>query len=336
LISAMIFGNRHAAPVLLLLIISVALPNPILTVCSSANPADCTTCSSCTGTAINNANGYWYSSNNNPVSNCGGGRGTCVAAVARFSAIPCTDGSGNLNYIASSPSNCNSCYSDAPCTSSLCTSGNLNNCPNCASCVSSGAYWSSFSSSSSAGNCVTSYSSAPCNAYVFSGSACSGSSNSQGYKTCDSYSNYNGASANSSPAAAIAGLVIGLLAWLVNMILIGVVSRRKGLNPCPYIVLASVFGIFAWFCLFFGSGQRSTGTFIVSEGVALKPLDGNTAPNPYAQVSAPNPFGNYPAPNPYAQASAPIPYGNYPAPNPYTQVSASNPYGNYPAPNPYA
>jgi len=115
--------------------------------------------------------------------------------------------------------------------------------------------------------------------------------------------------------ASLAGLVIGLLAWLVNMILIGVASRRKGLNPCPYIAFACFFGIFAWFCLFRGSGQRSTGTLIVSEGVALKPLGGNPAPNTYAQASAPNPYGNA-APNPYAQASAPNPYGN-PAPNPY-------------------
>ena len=126
------------------------------------------------------------------------------------------------------------------------------------------------------------------------------------------------------------------------MIVIGVVSRRKGLNSCPYIVLALFFGVFAWFCLLAqkntGAGQKKTVMSIVSQGkkllgTSLKKLRGNSAQNTLAPTSVPNPDGNS-APNPYAQASVPNLFGN-PAPILYAEISSvPNPYGN-PAPNLY-
>jgi hypothetical protein len=284
----MILQTRHAAPVLLLLIISAALPSPILTQCSSLRPFDCTTCSSCTDNYA-----YWYSSNNNPVTNCGSGGGSTGNCVSSFFAIPCKDASNRPNFYASS-NQCNRCspitVSDIPVagTECPCTSSRVPGaCSSCADCISAGGlgwYFKPMPGNSIPspkkqngfvdGECISSdeeFKDSPCGGTLFT--ACNAATN-----TYTKTYNDKGRCSKALSSEAIAGLVIGLLVWLVNMILIGIVSRRKGLNPCPYIALACFFGVFAWFSLLpsFGAGN-----LIVSQGTPLQQLDSNSAPNPH-------------------------------------------------------
>jgi hypothetical protein len=221
-----------------------------------------------------------------------------------------------------------SCGSGGTCSSSstLCTSYQLYNCANCASCIATGSIWYSSSASLNIGTCVASSSSVPCGNTAFY--SCSGGPSSTSYTSC-SYSNnanYYAKNANSSVATGlIVGLVLFFVIWIANLVAIGLISRKKGLNPCPYIALAFFCGVFAWICVVMA--QPNTTTVVVTEGIPLVPLQQKTAPNPYVN----------PAPNPYGSSQPPNPYGNpnYPAPNPYGQTpQPPNPSGDL-APNPY-
>jgi hypothetical protein len=232
-------------------------------------------------------------------------------------------------------------------SSSTCSSGQTGNCFSCSSCTRAGGVWSSSSpsnpatSSDTAGACYSSFDTAPCSSHVFSW--CTVNAVSQSYRSCPR-----------SGLANVESIVFGVVGvvWLINIILVAIVARRKRLNPCLYVALAVFLFVFAWIGIF--CGQSRAGVDAKIQQTELRVHDGNafstgspnaqasgnygnyapelhaqsSAPNPYAAnsvgVSAPNPYAQpqAPAPNPYAQPSAP-------APNPYAQPSA-------PAPNPYA
>ena len=119
---------------------------------------------------------------------------------------------------------------------------------------------------------------------------------------------YNSPSYQQAVNGLIGGLVTFFILWILNMVAIGIVTRRRGLNPAVYVALAFFCGVFAWICVACSQPQQSV--IVVTSGTPM----GQMAPN------------SYPAPNPYGQP-APSPYGQ-PAPNPYGQPSdAPNPYG---------
>ena len=117
---------------------------------------------------------------------------------------------------------------------------------------------------------------------------------------------YNNATVS---AGLIGGLVTFFIVWIANMVAIGIVSRRRGLNPAVYVALAFFCGFTAWACVACSQPQQQV--IVVTNGSPM----GQMAPNSYP---APNPYGQQPAPNPYGQ----------PAPTPYGQPSGPpNPYG---------
>jgi hypothetical protein len=162
----------------------------------------------------------------------------------------------------------------------------------------------------------------------------------------------------------IVGLVVFFLIWILNMVAIGVVSRRRGLNPLPFVALAFFCGVFAWIGV--AISQPDTTVVVATYGTQMPAYApgpyGNSVPNPYGNAppnfdgnAVPNPYGNAPpnfdgnaVPNPYGSAppnfdgnAVPNPYGSAPpnfdgnaVPNPYGN-SDPNPYGN-PHPNPPA
>jgi hypothetical protein len=133
-------------------------------------------------------------------------------------------------------------------------------------------------------------------------------------------------------------IAVPLLIWLINIIAIAAVARRKGLNPCMYVILAVFFSVFAWFCLCCGS-SRTGGQALIGRigGAELKSMN--------VQAYAATPSGSY-ASNFQAQPSAPDPYSaNFlskpseianAVSNPYAANNVSNPYSQSPAPAPYA
>jgi hypothetical protein len=137
---------------------------------------------------------------------------------------------------------------------SSCSSGQLYSCLDCASCTMYG-YWSSsspsnpsaFYSSNTVGKCHSSYDSAPCDSYVFS--SCTSNLASQSYRPC-----------SLSAAGIYGGIAVALLFWIINIIAIASVARRKGLNPGLYVILAAFFSVFAWCFLFCGSNRRRAGS----------------------------------------------------------------------------
>ena len=155
-------------------------------------------------------------------------------------------------------------------------------------------------------------------------------SSSSSNPNCNYY--YNNASYQQAVNGLIGGLVTFFILWILNMVAIGIVTRRRGLNPAVYVALAFFCGVFAWICVACSQPQQQV--VVVTSGTPMGQMAPNSypAPNPYGQQPAPNPYGQ-PAPPPYGQP-APSPYGQ-PAPNPYGQP-APNPYGQpSDAPNPY-
>ncbi len=240
-------------------------------------------------------------------------------------------------------------------SSSACTSSQPYNCGNCEACTRSNNYWSSSSpsnpsslySSNTIGTCYTSYDSAPCGSYVFSW--CTSTASSQSYRSSCSNSRVD----NTLFYVVIA---VPLVIWLINIIAIAAVARRKGLNPCMYVILAVFFSVFAWFCLCCGSNQ-SGGQALIGRvgGVELKSMNvqayaatpsGSYASNFQAQPSAPDPYSanaiSKPSeianavPNPYAANAVPNPYAANNVSNPYAANNVSNPHSQSPAPAPYA
>jgi hypothetical protein len=225
-----------------------------------------------------------------------------------------------------------------------CSGSSPQNCLTCLSCTSAGYYWyqPSGTNCASGGSCVGSTSSMQCTSYggpvrfTVDSSACSGC-NMQGCLTqysgnrnCNSnynsgscFNDYNDGAYQQAVNALIGGLVTFFVLWIINMVAIGVVTRRRGLNPAVYVALAFFCGVFAWICVACSQPQQSV-VVVTSSGTPM----GQVAPNSYP---APNPYGQQPAPNPYSQP-APNPYSQ-PAPNPYSQPAPS-PHGQ-PAPNPY-
>jgi len=112
---------------------------------------------------------------------------------------------------------------------------------------------------------------------------------------------YNSPSYQQAVNGLIGGLVTFFILWIANMVAIGIVTRRRGLNPAVYVALAFFCGVFAWICVACSQPQQQV--VVVSSGTPM----GQMAPNSYP---APNPYGQQPAPNPYGQPSdAPNPYG---------------------------
>ena len=109
---------------------------------------------------------------------------------------------------------------------------------------------------------------------------------------------YNSPSYQQAVNGLIGGLVTFFVLWIINMVAIGVVTRRRGLNPAVYVALAFFCGVFAWICVACSQPQQQV--IVVTNGAPM----GQMAPN------------SYPAPNPYGQQPAPNPYGQQPAPNP--------------------
>ena len=133
--------------------------------------------------------------------------------------------------------------------------------------------------------------------------------------------------------------------WFINIIAIAVVARRKGLNPCMYVILAVFFSFLAWFCLCCGSNQ-SGGQALIGRvgGVQLKAMNvqayaatpsGSYASNFQAQPSVPDPYSANLLSKPSAANDVPNPYAADAVPNPYAANAAQNPYGQSPAPAPY-
>ena len=113
------------------------------------------------------------------------------------------------------------------------------------------------------------------------------------YTQIYSYSgNPNCNSNNYVSAGLIGGLVTFFIVWIANMVAIGIVTRRRGLNPAVYVALAFFCGFTAWACVACSQPQQQV--IVVTNGAPM----GQMAPN------------SYPAPNPYGQPSdAPNPYG---------------------------
>ena len=156
-------------------------------------------------------------------------------------------------------------------------------------------------------------------------------SSSSSNPNCNYY--YNSGAYQQAVNGLIGGLVTFFILWILNMVAIGIVTRRRGLNPAVYVALAFFCGFTAWACVACSQPQQQV--IVVTNGAPMGQMAPNSypAPNPYGQQPAPNPYGQ-PAPNPYGQQPAPNPYGQ-PAPNPYGQP-APNPYGQpSDAPNPY-
>jgi hypothetical protein len=134
--------------------------------------------------------------------------------------------------------------------------------------------------------------------------------------------------------------------WLINIIAIASVARRRGLNVCMYVILAAFFSVFAWFCLCCGSsgtsGQANIGGIgrveLKSRNVqayAATPSD-SYASNFQAQPSAPDPYSANALSKPSVANAVPNPYAANNVSNPYAANNASNPYSQSPAPAPYA
>ncbi len=219
---------------------------------------------------------------------------------------------------------------------STCSSGQTYNCRDCASCTALGyGYWSSSSasnpsaiySSNTVGQCHSSYDSAPCNSFVFS--VCTSSSTSQSYRTCPSSS--------FSSAGIYGGIAVAVLFWIINIILVASVARRKGLNPGLYVILAAFFSVFAWLFLCCGSNRSDGQALIGRKGAELKTMNvqaysatpsGSSASGFHAQPSVPDPYVANAVPNPYAANAVPNPYAANAVPNAYSQSPAAAPYAN--------
>jgi hypothetical protein len=245
--------------------------------------------------------------------------------------------------------------------SRLCSScsSSLSSCTNCAVCSANGGQWTSFSSdpfSTTSGSC--------------SSSTCSGGGRrfqSDCSNSVDCFSSFNQREFDDAVTGLIVGLVVFFLLWIVNMIAVGVFSRREGLNPLPFVALAFFCGVFAWIGV--AISQPDTTVVVVTDGTQMQGYPpgqmqgyppgqmqgyppgqmqgyppgpyGSSNPNPYENF-APNPYGNV-APNPYGNV-APNPYGSAPpnfdgnvAPNPYGNVApnaSGNPYPTPPAASP--
>jgi len=142
-----------------------------------------------------------------------------------------------------------------------------------------------------------------------------------------------------------AAIAIPLVIWFINIIAIAVVARRKGLNPCMYVILAVFFSFLAWFCLCCGSNQTG-GQALIGRvgGVQLKTMNvqayaatppGGYASNFQAQPSVPDPYSANLLSKPYAADAVPNPYAAVAVTNPYAANAVQNPYGQSPAPAPY-
>ena len=328
------FYHCHAAPALLLLMICAALPNCIMSQCSSYNLSSCTSCSSCTSL---NTGGLWYSTNGN---NCGAS-GVSGGCVRSYDALPCATGGYVPFYYSFLPSYCNYGCQLVSTVRSCCTSSTKFYCLNCAECTNADGVWSTSSSanpsSGSYGKCVSDYSAASCPGYVFT--RCTSTSSSYTYKTCSYYGYYGDDGRYNTVFYVI--IVAPLVIWFINIIAIAVVARRKGLNPCMYIILAVFFSVFAWFCLCCGSNQTGGQALIGHMGSVefqnvnvqapgnfasvSDPYSANVSPNPYGANAVQNPYGANAVQNPYGQSPAPAPDGNA-APealNPYAYNSGA-------------
>jgi hypothetical protein len=261
-----------------------------------------------------------------------------TSGSCRQSYTSCDSSFYNNKWSGCSSSNClkSACSSGGVCTiptptpsSSTCSSGQTSYCLTCTSCTRAGGSWSSSfasnpaTSSNTDGTCYSSFNNAPCGSHVFSW--CTISSVSQSYRSCPQ----SGPNVDSIIAFAVGGSV-----WLINIILVAIVARRKGLNPCLHVALAVFLFVFAWIGIC--CGQSRAGADAKIQETELRAHDGNAAStgSPYAQASAitPGNYGNY-APELYTQSYAPNPFeANFvgvSAPNPYAQPQAS-------APDPYA
>jgi hypothetical protein len=107
------------------------------------------------------------------------------------------------------------------------------------------------------------------------------------------------------------------------MIAVGVFSRRKGLNPLPYVALAFFCGVFAWIGV--AISQPDITVVVVTDGTQMQgyppaqmqtylPAQMQAYPPAQMQTYPPAQMQGYP-PGPYG-SSDPNPYGNA-APNPY-------------------
>jgi hypothetical protein len=103
--------------------------------------------------------------------------------------------------------------------------------------------------------------------------------------------NYN-ASYQRDITALFYGRVTFFVLWIINMVTIGIVTRRRGLNPAVYVALAFFCGVFARICV--ACSQPRQQVVVMTSGAPW-------APNSYP---APNPYGQQPAPNPYGQPHA--------------------------------
>ncbi len=150
--------------------------------------------------------------------------------------------------------------------------------------------------------------------------------------------------------------------WLINIIAIAAVARRKGLNPCMYVSLAAFFFVFAWLPLCWSrtGGQALIGRLGGSELKSMNvqayaatpsgsyasnfqaqpsapdPYSANAISKPSVANAVPNPYAANNVSNPYAANNVSNPYAANNVSNPYAANNVSNPYSQSPAPAPYA
>jgi hypothetical protein len=147
---------------------------------------------------------------------------------------------------------------------SQCSASNLALCITCLSCVNNLGLWyapdTCGTDSSSGGACVSFSALNPdflcspyANSYAYgeTSSDCKSCGlNPRAPAICNAYLKLSLFRAQNTQMYTLIGcLVVIIVMWIGNLIAIGVVSRRKGLNPFPYLALAFFFGVWAWICV---------------------------------------------------------------------------------------